>query len=97
MTTTRTFTHAELEDLELPRTRSITGTVTIIRDTIVDTGRWHTTHELIFQLPQQGIDDAWLVYYNRPATECQECDTWDDDPVTATLVHRTTQTVEVWE
>lgn len=69
---TRTFTHEEIDEWDLPW--GINGMVKV--NEIFDTSRWSVWHELIFQAP----DDRklWRLTYQTPATEMQECDRWPD-------------------
>ncbi len=98
MSTTRTFTREELDDLGLPYGWR-KDRVTIISQEMVDKRRWYITTACTFRLPEQPEDEAWVVYYNDPSTECQDSqDIWnDEDDVTATLVRKVTKTLEVWE
>lgn len=48
-------------------------------DELYDTTRWGITHRVIFSAD----DSLWEVFYEEPATEMQECDTWGSDVVTA--------------
>lgn len=95
MSETRVFTVAELNELEVTYNSDESK---VISDNIANERRWSVTHKLIFQLKDQPKDEAWLVYYQKPATECQECDQWfDEKTVEAKLVRRKQKLVEVWE
>lgn len=96
MSTTRTFTRNELEDLELPfEIDDEDGE--IVSDTIVGKKRWSLIHKLVFRLNGMAPDEAYRVNYLTPATECQEQRAWESSEVTAQLVRLVERTVQVWE
>lgn len=71
----------------------------IISNKVIDTlRRWSNDFELIFRLPEQPVDTAWLVYYSVGATEQQDEGPWEwEDEIEATLVIRKQKIVDVWE
>lgn len=77
---TRTFTHDELEDLELNWS---TGGAPIVQCTPRHKRRWYTVMRIVFE-----HDGAfWQIDRMDPATEMQEGqDRWESDPVVATQV-----------
>lgn len=87
---TRVFTREQLtEEFELPWNNK-SDKCTIISNDIVDQTRWSVIHDLIFQLPDQSTDEAWMVSYSVGATECQDESPWEyEEEITAHLVvHR---------
>ena len=90
---TRIFTREELDELGLPDDGP-----EVVSDRMVLHKRWSVKHELIFRLPDQPTDRAWMAYYFVAATESQEQDKWDGaKTVTATEVALVERTVKVWE
>lgn len=79
-TTTRTFTHEELEELQLDWSSS---GAPIVECEAYDKRRWYTIMRIVFE-----HDGAlWQIERMDPNSEIQEGqDTWASDPVTATLV-----------
>lgn len=70
----------------------------IVSKTLESNSRWSLHYSLVFRLPDQTNSEAWQVGYRVGATECQEEGPWEyESEVAATLVHRTTKTIEVWE
>lgn len=53
----------------------------LVENNCLEHRRWATTHRIVFQTPDQILDNewAWACYYDDPATECQEVDD-DDNP-----------------
>lgn len=69
----------------------------IISDKIVGKNRWAIIHELIFRMPNQEPNTAWLTKYYKSATEYQDQQPWDDNIVKAILVHQVEEIVKVWK
>lgn len=70
------------ETLELPygRRRKVDGPKPeVIRDEITEQSRWSTYHELLFRMPGQPENEAWLLGYERGSTEYQDDIDWFDD------------------
>lgn len=49
----------------------------VISDKIVYHRRWSVGHHLLFM--EKATGDVYSVCYERPATERQECESWDHD------------------
>lgn len=85
---TRTFTQAELDDLDIPFEH-------MVEEHVTDTShRWHTSHEGVFRHPDDGRH--YRIRWQMPATEHQECELWPTDPVTAVEVEQRPVTVMQW-
>lgn len=85
---TRTFTRDELEELDVPHTH--------LHDELNDTGRWTEMRTCVFRAPDD--DKTYLVSYQKPLTEYQECDLWyDEDEITAMEVEEVIVAVTRWE
>ncbi|OPC79954.1 hypothetical protein B4N89_02430 [Embleya scabrispora] len=85
---TRTFTHDELDELDVPFEH-------MVEEHVTDTShRWHTTHEGVFRHPADGRH--YRIRWQMPATERQECDLWLTDPVVAVEVEQRPVTAMQW-
>lgn len=86
MATTRLFSRAELDELELPWTH--------VDAWVVNEGRWSVDKAVVFEF--EGI--FWQVEAAFPATEMQEGqDPWNDqETVAATLVEKREVAIECW-
>jgi hypothetical protein len=49
----------------------------VTRDEVIDSGRWHEHHEVVFMAPDDG--KTWRVGYSAGLTEIQEMQPWDDE------------------
>jgi hypothetical protein len=91
----KTFSTSDLEAMGLPE--ACEGGA-IVSDKLADNNRWSIRHELIFRLPSQPDDEAWLTHYSVGATEQQDERPWEDeDEVDAVLVREVAKLVKVWE
>lgn len=93
--TTRTFTPEQLDEIGVPNELGEDGCATELHREQVDSRRWISVHELIFRAPDDG--KAYRVYYQRPLTEHQECDTWPGDEVKAVEVEERPKVITTWE
>jgi hypothetical protein len=79
--TTREFSVSFLEE-EACVTWGIASPAVVLHEAW-DKHRWYTVTRVVFKHE----DQLWEIYYNDPATEMQEdMDSFDSDPVEATLV-----------
>lgn len=103
MTTTRTFTTAQLEaigvpdELPGPNSPKVEGLAYELAREQVDRRRWVSVHRLVFRAPDDG--KAWRVYFERGLTEEQEdTDPWNGNAtVEATEVELVPVTVQRWQ
>ncbi len=64
-----------------------------LEDEIVDTRRWYVTHRMVFRKDGK----FYATFYNVGATEQQEIDRWEDDPVECEEVFPVEKVVIVYE
>ncbi|MFD7093356.1 hypothetical protein [Streptomyces xanthophaeus] len=93
---TRTFTRDQLEEIGVPHELGGDGCATELADDNGGSRRWTEIRRLIFRAPDDG--KAYLVLYQTPLTEHQECDTWfNEDEITATEMEQQPVTVMQWK
>ncbi len=86
MTTTRTFTRDELNDLEVPWEG-------MLQEEFTHSSRWANHYTGVFAHDGQHWQVAWQV----EATELTDCDTWGDRrEIVATRVELRDVTVQRW-
>jgi hypothetical protein len=88
-------TREEMSALGLPGGRKEDG-AKVVQDTIAEQGRWTTTHDLIFQLPDMPDDLAYRTYYRTGSTEQQDEAPWEYEPADCALVRRVPKVVDDW-
>lgn len=91
-----TKTRKEMSALGLPGGGRKGGAV-VVEDTITEQGRWTTSHDLIFRLPDMPDDLAYQTYYREGSTEQQDESPWEYDDAVCALVRKVPKVVEVWE
>lgn len=84
----REFTIAELQDLGIPYAEG----ECVLSDELRETRRWSITHRSIFRHE----DRLWEVLYDEPATEYQDIEPWEWEPVTAHEVEAFEETITVY-
>lgn len=89
---TRVFTAEEWESLGLPY--GCEGGE-ILKDEMVQHKRWSIVHEITFRLDSQPDGEAYLVWYQVPATECQEVE--EPKEYNAIVVRATQKMVTAYE
>jgi hypothetical protein len=70
----------------------------VLKKEQIDTRRWVSSHELVFQVTENGNTSLWSTTYERGLTEHQDTYPWDDeDEVTAQEVRAVEKTITVTE
>lgn len=64
-----------------------TGKLESMSNRIVEHGRWHVLHQMVFKQMEAGCEDRYFqVMYRDPATENQDCDRFNGVEVECTEV-----------
>lgn len=90
----RKFSREFMDDEVVDNRWNKDTTVKVIQEKIVDTSRWTNIYEIIFEYEGK----FYQVLRVEPATECQECDSWQYvDEVECMEVHPVEKMVTVYE